>query len=107
MRLNPGSLHFISLKLRSGIIANFPGIPGFQSPTRTGYHRTGDLASGQNFRDAELNLGIEGREVRQANDGIGGVQSDADNVRNGKRIRHTSTLRKFRSDAREMRCNRV
>jgi hypothetical protein len=94
MGLDSDVVHRASLETSERIVPDLSHVSGGQAPFPAREHGAGDLASGQDFGYPELNLGVEGREVREPDDCIGGVQSYADNVNDWNRIRHGNTLRK-------------
>jgi hypothetical protein len=81
------------------IIADLPDVSRLQPPLRAGEDSAGYLPSGKDLRLPEFNLGAEGRETREPDKRIGGVQPHADNINDGKQIMHPDTLRKIGAGA--------
>jgi hypothetical protein len=103
MGLDSCCIHFILLKSAEGIVADLSDISRLQPPTCAGHDRACDLPPGEDFGDAEFNLGVKGRELRKANDCIGRVESDANEIDRRNVVSHEDTLRKIWTDAREMK----
>jgi hypothetical protein len=107
MSLDSGLAHLLLLEPSGWIITDFADISRRQSPARAGRDGRGHLATGQNLRLAEFNLGIERREMRQANDGVGSVQPHANDIDAGSRFEHKDTLRKIDVGASEKEAGSV
>ena len=101
MRLYSGLPHFFLLKKPGSIVADLANVAGLQSPARASCDSRGHLAAWKDLGNAELHLGIKCREMREADERIGGIQPHADDINDGCRFRHTDTLRKSESGARE------
>src|ERR1700685_1235630 len=68
MSFDPRLQHLILLEDPGGIVADLSDVAGLQPPTRAGGNSCGYLAALENFRNAELNLGVEGGEMRETDD---------------------------------------
>jgi hypothetical protein len=73
------------------VIAQTADVSGAHAPSLTGNDSAGDLAARQHIGSAELNFGALDRVVRKRDNGIGGVQPNADKV-NLRQILHIVTV---------------
>jgi hypothetical protein len=62
------------------VVADFADVAGAKSPGLAGDHGGGDLAAGEDVGGTEFNLGAGGRVVVNGNQGVGGVEPDADYI---------------------------
>src|ERR1017187_9245396 len=51
VRIDPGPLHFLLLKLSGRVVADLAGVACFQAPAGAGSYGAGDLPAGKDFRD--------------------------------------------------------
>ena len=100
MRLDSGLLHLLLLQESRRIVADFTDVACLQSPSRAGSDGGGHLPARENFRNAEFDLGIKSREVREADDRVGSVQPHANDIDDGNGFCHRDTVRKSHSGAR-------
>jgi len=80
MSFNPGARKFICLKSGRGIVACLADVARAQPPGLTGNERARRLAPGPNNSGEQFHLRVKGREVRQADDRVSGIQAHAGNV---------------------------
>lgn len=78
---------FRAVQLGGDVVADFADVTRAQAPLPAGNHGGGDLAAGQHFRGTKFDLGPARGIVRDRNERVGGVETDADNIHFG-RIRH-------------------
>src|SRR5580704_159248 len=80
MGLDTFASHFSRLEFAGRIISNFSNVAGTQTPTLAGYYGGRYLATRFSFGGEQLYFRIGGREIRQANDCVGGVDADPDDI---------------------------
>ena len=77
---NASSAEFTLVEFGCGVIADDADVVAAESPTLAGDERSGYLASGHDASAEHLDFGAERREAREAQDGVGGVFADAEDV---------------------------
>jgi len=76
-----------AMELGGVVVPDFADVTGAQTPVLAGNHGGGDLAAEQNLRGAKFDFGAAGRIVGDGDEGVGGVEADADDVEFGG-VRH-------------------
>src|SRR5712692_3215676 len=84
VRLDAGAGKLAVLQFGGPIVAHFADVSRTQAPLLAGNQRARHLAAGMDLSREELDLGIESREMGQADQGIGGVQADAGDIDDGE-----------------------
>ncbi len=93
MGIDAFALHFRLLEISGRVVADFPDVARRQSPAAAGDHGAGHLSSGTHLGGEQFDFGIRRGEAGQAQDRVGGVDSDADDIgpRERNRFGHEAT----------------
>ena len=68
------------MNLSGRVIADNSDIASAQSPALASDERSGDLTAGHDARAQDFDFGAEGREAGKAQNGVGGIFADAEDV---------------------------
>src|SRR5712692_1024595 len=90
-RLDAGAGKLALLQFGGPIVAHFADVSRTQAPLLAGNQRARHLAAGMDLSREELDLGIESREMGQADQSIGGVQADAGDIDDGELRGHAGS----------------
>jgi hypothetical protein len=83
MRLDAGPKEFRGVDGSCGIIANFADVSSAESPVLASDHSAGDLPAGEHGCGTEFHFRAAPGEIRERNQGVRGVEPNADNVNLG------------------------
>ena len=72
--------HLSLLKFSGFVVADFTDVSGAQTPALAGRDSARRLSSSAALGRKDFDLGIEGGKMGKADDGIGGVDTDADDI---------------------------
>ncbi len=93
VRLDAKAVEFGAMERGGGIVAELANVARGESPGGAGSDGGGNLATGKRGEVGELDLGAGHGKTRQSDDGVGGIESDADDIDGGIEI---AVLRKIR-----------
>jgi len=79
-----GASEFGAVERGGVVIADFADVTRAQAPVLAGDHGGGNLAAEQNLRGTKFDFGAAGRIVGDGDEGVGGVEADADDVEFGE-----------------------
>jgi len=80
MRLDADASKLRAMQRGRGVIADLADVARAESPLLAGHDGGGDLAAGQNCCGANFDFGAARGKVRDGNQGVNGIEADADEI---------------------------
>lgn len=78
--MDSGMAEFAAMKVCSRVVADNTHVMRTQAPSLAGDESGGYLSAGHDLRAEHFDFGAEGGELRELQDGVGGVFADAEDV---------------------------